>query len=113
MPVPIHAELKRGTLRAIGLLREKGRKLHPPWHHGGQMERLPMTEYDGLLAVDLVLRREDLDRAGEALAKAGFIRRRVAGIEMFLDGPDAKARDAVRVTGRHGIRPSSPRGCST
>ena len=114
-------------------------------------ERLPMTEYDGLLAldrleravekvrdrllrstaaleaagvpyaviggnavmawveqadesavrftqdVDLVLRREDLDRAGEALAKAGFIRRRVAGIEMFLDGPDAKARDAVHV----------------
>jgi hypothetical protein len=47
--------------------------------------------------VDLVLRREDLDRAGEALAKAGFIRRRVAGIEMFLDGPDAKARDAVHV----------------
>ena len=47
--------------------------------------------------VDLLLRREDLDRAGEALAKAGFIRRRVAGIEMFLDGPDAKARDAVHV----------------
>lgn len=47
--------------------------------------------------VDLVLRREDLDRASEALAKAGFIRRRVAGIEMFLDGPDAKARDAVHV----------------
>ena len=47
--------------------------------------------------VDLVLRREDLDRAGEALAKVGFIRRRVAGIEMFLDGPDAKARDAVHV----------------
>ena len=47
--------------------------------------------------VDLVLRREDLDRAGEALAKAGFIRRRVAGIEMFLDGPDAKARDAVHL----------------
>lgn len=47
--------------------------------------------------VDLVLRREDLDRADEALTKAGFIRRRVAGIEMFLDGPDAKARDAVHV----------------
>lgn len=47
--------------------------------------------------VDLVLRREDLDRADEALTKAGFIRRRVAGIEMFLDGPDAKARNAVHV----------------
>jgi len=47
--------------------------------------------------VDLVLRREDLDRACEALAKAGFVHRRSAGIEMFLDGPGAKARDAVHV----------------
>ena len=47
--------------------------------------------------VDLVLRREDLDRATEALAKAGFVHRRSAGIDMFLDGPDAKARDAVHV----------------
>jgi hypothetical protein len=47
--------------------------------------------------VDLVLRREDLGRAGEALAKAGFVHRRSAGIEMFLDGPGAKARDAVHV----------------
>ena len=47
--------------------------------------------------VDLVLRREDLDRAREALSKAGFVHRRSAGIEMFLDGPGAKARDAVHV----------------
>jgi hypothetical protein len=47
--------------------------------------------------VDLVLRREDLDRAAEALAQAGFVHRRSAGIDMFLDGPGAKARDAVHV----------------
>ena len=47
--------------------------------------------------VDLVLRREDLPRAGEALAKAGFVHRHAAGIDMFLDGPGAKARDAVHV----------------
>jgi len=47
--------------------------------------------------VDLVLRREDLDRAREALEKAGFVYRLSAGIEMFLDGPAAKARDAVHV----------------
>ena len=47
--------------------------------------------------VDLVLRREDLPRAGEALAKAGFVHRHAAGIDMFLDGPEAKARDAVHV----------------
>ncbi|MFM7136695.1 MAG: nucleotidyl transferase AbiEii/AbiGii toxin family protein [Planctomycetota bacterium] len=47
--------------------------------------------------VDLVLRREDLGRASEALGKAGFVHRRAAGVEMFLDGPGAKARDAVHV----------------
>lgn len=47
--------------------------------------------------VDILLRRGDLDAAARALESAGFIRRRVAGIDMFLDGPGAKARDAVHV----------------
>jgi hypothetical protein len=47
--------------------------------------------------VDILLRRSDLDAAAEALKKAGFIRRHVAGMDIFLDGPDAKARDAVHV----------------
>lgn len=47
--------------------------------------------------VDVLLRREDLDRAATALAAAGFIHRHVAGIDVFLDGPDAKVRDAVHI----------------
>lgn len=47
--------------------------------------------------VDILLRRTDLDAAARALASAGFIRRHVAGIDLFLDGPDAKPRDAVHV----------------
>jgi hypothetical protein len=47
--------------------------------------------------VDILLRRADLERTARALETAGFIYRRVAGIEMFLDGPDAKPRDAVHV----------------
>jgi hypothetical protein len=47
--------------------------------------------------VDIMIRRADLDRAKEALAKAGFIYRHAASIDMFLDGPKAKARDAVHV----------------
>src|SRR6476619_7793774 len=35
--------------------------------------------------VDILLRRSDLDRAKEALAKAGFIYRHAASIDMFLD----------------------------
>jgi hypothetical protein len=47
--------------------------------------------------VDILLRRTDLDAAKSALASAGFVYRHVKGIDMFLDGPKAKARDAVRI----------------
>lgn len=47
--------------------------------------------------VDILLRRDDFQRAAAALEAAGFIRRHVAGIDAFLDGPDAKVRDAVHI----------------
>src|SRR3989440_13101996 len=47
--------------------------------------------------VDILLRRADLDRAKVALAPAGFVYRHAASIDMFLDGPQAKTRDAIQV----------------
>lgn len=47
--------------------------------------------------VDILLRREDLPLAISVMEAAGFIYRHVAKIDLFLDGPDAKARDAVHV----------------
>lgn len=47
--------------------------------------------------VDILLNRSDLEAAKDALAGEGFIFRHVKGIDMFLDGPGAKARDAVHV----------------
>ena len=47
--------------------------------------------------VDILLRREDLPAAIAAMEAAGFVYRHSAGIDMFLDDPDAKARDAVHV----------------
>ena len=47
--------------------------------------------------VDIIINPEDLPRAIIALEKVGFIYRHVKSIDMFLDGPDAKARDAVHV----------------
>jgi hypothetical protein len=47
--------------------------------------------------VDILLRREDLPAATTALQQAGFVYRHSAGLDMFLDGPSAKARDAVQV----------------
>jgi hypothetical protein len=47
--------------------------------------------------VDILLRREDLSAADDALRPAGFVYRRARNLEMFLDGPNAKARDALYV----------------
>ncbi len=47
--------------------------------------------------VDILLRREDLARASAALEAEGFVYRHVRGVDMFLDGPDTKVRDAVHV----------------
>lgn len=47
--------------------------------------------------VDILIRREDLNAVIDAMAKAGFVHRHAAGIDFFLDGPDAKFRDAVHL----------------
>ncbi len=65
--------------------------------------------------VDLLVRREDLPAIAAALGKAGFIHRSVSilggrgRIEMFLDGPGAKARDAVHlIFADERVDPESP-----
>ena len=59
--------------------------------------------------VDLLLRRGDLEAAKTALGAAGFIFRHARGIDMFLDGPGAKARDAVHVLfAGEKVRPDDP-----
>src|SRR6267142_4822359 len=47
--------------------------------------------------VDILLRRADWPAALAAMHAAGFTYRHAKGIDMFLDGPNAKARDAVHV----------------
>ena len=53
--------------------------------------------------VDILLRREDMSRAKAALEAAGFVHRRDASLgkaaemDIFLDGPEAKVRDAVHI----------------
>jgi Uncharacterised nucleotidyltransferase len=47
--------------------------------------------------VDILIRREDLPAAISAMEANGFVYRHAAGMDMFLDGPAAKARDAVHV----------------
>ena len=47
--------------------------------------------------VDILIRRSDLEAVKTALHSVGFIYRHVASIDLFLDGPQAKARDAVHI----------------
>jgi hypothetical protein len=47
--------------------------------------------------VDILLRRADFDSAKTALTAAGFVFRHVKSVDMFLDGPNAKARDAIHI----------------
>ncbi len=47
--------------------------------------------------MDIILNESDLARANSALEAEGFKYRRAAGVTRFLDGPDAKAGDAVHV----------------
>jgi len=47
--------------------------------------------------VDLLIDRRDLERVKTAMQTAGFVHRHAAGIDMFLDGPAAKPRDAVHI----------------
>ncbi|MGA2246775.1 MAG: hypothetical protein ABSH48_17425 [Verrucomicrobiota bacterium] len=47
--------------------------------------------------VDIILRSSDLAAARSAFEAAGFVYRHVAEMDKFMDGPDAKARDAVHI----------------
>lgn len=59
--------------------------------------------------VDILLRRSDLPAATDALAAEGFIYRHVKSLDIFLDGPNASARDAVHVVfAKEKVRPENP-----
>jgi hypothetical protein len=47
--------------------------------------------------VDILIRRTDLDAAKKAMATAGFVHDNVLDVDMFLDGPEGRPKDAVHV----------------
>lgn len=59
--------------------------------------------------VDIVLRRADLPAARAALERSGFVYRNAAGMDMFLAGQQANARDVVHVVfASEKVRPDYP-----
>jgi len=59
--------------------------------------KIDVTAIRNTQDVDILLRRDDLEAAIVAMEAAGFVYRHVKSIDMFLDGADAKARDAVHI----------------
>ncbi len=47
--------------------------------------------------VDILIRRSDLDAVKTTLLAAGFDYKHTAGLDLFLDGPGATARNAVHI----------------
>ncbi len=59
--------------------------------------------------VDILVRRSDFDAAKAALEGAGFVYRRAAGLEAFLDSAGASPRQAVHlIFANEKVRPHEP-----
>jgi hypothetical protein len=59
--------------------------------------------------VDILIRRGDFSAVKAALESAGFVYRRAAGLEMFLDDAAARARSGVRIIfANEKVRPEEP-----
>ena len=59
--------------------------------------------------VDILIERADLDATRQALESVGFVYRRAANIDLFLDGPDSSPRQAVHIVyANEIIRPGEP-----
>jgi hypothetical protein len=103
--------IRRRLLRAVEALRRAG---IPYAVAGGNavaawVSRVDEAAVRNTRDVDILLRRADLPAARQALEDAGFTYRHVAGIDMFLDGPEARARDAVHIVfASERVRPNYP-----
>src|SRR3978361_1490319 len=59
--------------------------------------------------VDVLIRRADLACARSALEAAGFLYRRAAGLDLFLDGPNASPRQGIHlVFADEVVKPGEP-----
>ena len=59
--------------------------------------------------VDILIRRADLEAAKTAMQTAGFIFENAAGVDFFLDGPDAKPSEGVHLLyAGEKVRPTDP-----
>src|SRR5438067_13599892 len=104
-------KVRQRLLKAAAALRERG---VPYAVIGGNAVAAWVSSVDESAVrntqdVDILIRREDLDRVKAVLGAVGFVYRRSAGLDIFLDGPKAKAREAVHIVfANEKVRPHEP-----
>lgn len=110
------AKVRRRLLHAAACLREAG---VPYAVVGGNavaawVSRVDEAAVRNTRDVDILLRRDDLPRAILAMEAIGYSHRKVASLgggtmDVFLDGPEAKVRDAVHVLfAGESVKPDAP-----
>ena len=92
-------DVRRRACRAAEALREAG---IPHVVVGGNavaawVARVDREAVRNTKAVDLMVRRQDLARVIAELKTIGFIHQNVAGVDLFLDGPQGSVRSAIHV----------------
>jgi hypothetical protein len=92
-------QVRERAVRAAGALRQVG---IPHVVIGGHavaswVARVDKEAVRNTKDVDLLVRREDLARVVEVLESVGFVHQNVAGVDLFLDGPEGSVRSAVHL----------------
>lgn len=110
-------KVRQRLLRAAGVLRAAGL---PYAVVGGNavaawVSRVDQSAVRNTRDVDILVRRADFEKLRAALEEAGFVYRRVSSLgrpgqlDLFLDGPQARARDALHIVwAAEKITPDSP-----
>lgn len=109
-PVPLGLQSWERTLRAVELVKSRLLRVTAALESAGiayavvgdnaaatWVGQVDLSAVRFTQDVDVLIRRADLAATKTALEAVGFSYRHTSGIDLFLDGPDAKARDAVHV----------------
>ncbi len=92
-------DIRERACRAAGALRRAG---IPHVIVGGHavaawVARVDKEAVRNTKDVDLLIRRSDFPSVVEALQSVGFVHQNIAGVDMFLDGPEGSVRSAVHI----------------
>ena len=105
-------EVRERAFRATAALRQAG--IPHVVIGGSRRGRLGVARVDkeavrNTKDVNLLVRREDFPRVVNVLQSVGFVHQNVAGVDLFLDGPEGSVRSAIHIVfAGEKLRPDYP-----